>query len=114
MFSEMFEHEETPATEARLPQIHARELMRVMQRFARSPRRLADLSGKYLGTEMFHEANAQRDGALTRQDSPAFQPCSPDEWVISLAPTSTGSGRHRCEAISRGDRRWWRSTFSLP
>ena len=32
---------------------------------------------------MFDEAYAQRDGIITRQDSPSFQPRRADEWVVS-------------------------------
>jgi hypothetical protein len=55
----------------------------VLEKFAAAPRRLGDLKGEYLATEMFHESNAQRDGIITRQADPSFQPRSPDEWVIS-------------------------------
>ncbi|MBK1704771.1 hypothetical protein CKO40_09525 [Halochromatium glycolicum] len=32
---------------------------------------------------MFHESNAQRDGLITREEDPSFQPQRPDDWVIS-------------------------------
>ena len=32
---------------------------------------------------MFHEANGQRDGLITRIENPSYQPASADEWVIS-------------------------------
>ena len=32
---------------------------------------------------MFDETYAQRDGIVTRQEAPSFQPQAPDEWVVS-------------------------------
>jgi hypothetical protein len=32
---------------------------------------------------MFHEANSQHNGIITRQESPAFQPETPADWVLS-------------------------------
>ena len=83
LFADVFEERGTPALEARLPKVHSRELLSVLQKFAEAPQKLADLKGEYYATEMFHESNAQRDGIITRQDDPSFQPASPEEWVIS-------------------------------
>ena len=83
VFSKLLEEEGTPALQARLPQVHAREIVEVIRKITRAPRRLMDLEGEYFATEMFHEANAQRDGIITRQDNPSFQPASAGEWVLS-------------------------------
>ncbi|MHC5828597.1 MAG: hypothetical protein ACYT04_75035, partial [Nostoc sp.] len=34
-------------------------------------------------TQLFNESNSQRDGILTRQDNPSFQPQNTNELVIS-------------------------------
>ena len=83
LFARLFEDADTPPLQARLPQVHSRPLLKVLEKFAAAPRRLADLKGEYLATVMFDETYAQRDGIITRQEDPSFQPRSPDEWVIS-------------------------------
>lgn len=83
LFARLFEDKDTPALEARLPQLHSQDILGVLQRFAEVETRLGDLEGEYLATVMFDETYAQRDGMITRQDKPSFQPESLDEWVIS-------------------------------
>jgi hypothetical protein len=83
LFIRLFEDGDTPPMAARLPQVHSQDILSVLQRFATVETRLGNLEGEYLPTEMFHESNAQRDGIITHQDEPSFQPTSPDEWVIS-------------------------------
>jgi hypothetical protein len=83
LFARLFENRDTSPLATRLPQIHSQDILTVLQRFASVETRLGDLEGEYLATEMFHESNAQRDGIITRQEAPSFQPTSPDEWVLS-------------------------------
>lgn len=83
LFSRLFEKPGMPALQARLPQAHSQQILAVLQKFAAAPKRLGDLEGEYLATEMFHESNSQRDGIITRQDDPSFQPGRADEWVLS-------------------------------
>lgn len=83
IFAKLFEDAETDPLESRLPQIHSQEILEVLRKFTSVPRRLSDLRGDYYATEMFHEANAQRDGFITRQESPSFQPQSPAESVLN-------------------------------
>jgi hypothetical protein len=83
LFSRLFEDEGVSTSQARLPQVHSQPLLKVLKKFAQAPQRLGDLKGQYLATEMFHEANAQRGGIITREESPSYQPKTADEWVIS-------------------------------
>lgn len=83
LFARLFEKPDTPALQARLPQVHSREILAVLRKFADAPKRLGDLEGEYLATEMFHESNSQRDGIITRQEDPSFQPQTADQWVLS-------------------------------
>lgn len=83
LFARLFEKPDTPALQARLPQVHSQQILAVLQKFADAPRRLSDLEGEYLATEMFHESNSQRDGILTRKEDPSFQPQTADQWVLS-------------------------------
>lgn len=83
LFAELLEEDGTPAIEARLPQVHSREILDVIRKIVKAPRRLKDLEGQFFSTEMFHESNSQRDGYITRQDNPSFQPQNAAEWVLS-------------------------------
>ena len=83
IFRKLFEDEETPSTHARLPQIHSHPQLKVLEKFAKVPQSLGDLKGQYLATDMFNEVNAQRDGIITRVESPSYQPESADKWVLS-------------------------------
>ena len=83
LFAKLLDEEGTPAAQARLPQVHSQSVLKVLEKFAQAPRRLGDLKGQYMATEILHEANAQRDGMITRQQEPSFQPASADEWVVS-------------------------------
>ena len=83
LFARLFEDADTPPMEARLPQIHSLPLLKVLEKFSSAPRRLGDLKGEYLATVMFDETSAQRDGIITREADPTFQPQTADDWVIS-------------------------------
>lgn len=83
LFARLLDEEGTLPIRARLPQVHSYPVMKVLEKFAAAPKRLGDFRGRYFPTEMFHEANTQRDGIITRQELPSFQPSSVDEWVIS-------------------------------
>ncbi len=83
LFAKLFEDEGVHASQARLPQVHSQPLLKVLEKFADVPKRLGDLKGQYLTTEMFHESNAQRDGIITRMEKPSYQPGTPEDWVIS-------------------------------
>jgi hypothetical protein len=108
LFARLFEDADTPALAARLPQVHSQEILHVLERFAAVEKRLGDLQGEYLATEMFHESNSQRDGIITRQDDPSFQPTSADAWVISGPHFYVGTPlnktpRSRCVANTHYD-----------
>src|SRR5690606_34347441 len=47
----------------------SRELVSVLEKFARVPRRLGDLQGDYYTLEMWHETGAQKDGTIRRRTS---------------------------------------------
>jgi hypothetical protein len=83
LFAKLLEDEATFSSHTRLAQVHSKPLLKVLEKFSKASKRLRDLKGKYLATEMFHEANAQRDGIITRMENPSFQPTCADEWVLS-------------------------------
>ncbi len=63
----LYDAPDTPALQARLPAVHSRELVSVLEKLARVPRRLGDLAGNYLTLEMWHETGAQKDGTIRRR-----------------------------------------------
>ncbi len=83
VFAQLLEEGKTAPLKTRLPQIHAQEIMSVIDKLSQAPRRLADLEGQYYPTQMFNERNAQWEGIITRQDEPSYQPPSTEDWVLS-------------------------------
>ncbi len=79
-FARLYDEPGTPPDQARLPALHSRELLSVLEKFAAQPRRLGDLQGEYLSLEMWHETNAQKDGTIRRETR---FPESTEEWVLS-------------------------------
>ena len=66
-FAQLYDSPGTPALQARLPAVHSRELVSVLDKFARVPCRLGDLQGDYYTTVCFDETYAQRDGTIRRR-----------------------------------------------
>jgi len=79
LFASLYDEVETPVLSARLPAIHALELVTGLEKFAAYPRRLRSLSG-FLLSEMWHETNAVIDGTIRRETRFAE---TPGEWVVS-------------------------------
>ncbi|MBU1441474.1 MAG: class I SAM-dependent DNA methyltransferase [Gammaproteobacteria bacterium] len=79
-FAKLYDTADTPAAQARLPAVHSRELVSVLEKFAQVPRRLGDLKDDYFTLEMWHETGAQRDGTIRRQTDFVT---SPAQFVLS-------------------------------
>ncbi len=67
LFAAIYDEIGTPALQARLPALHSVQLLQVLNKFAKHPKRLADLHGEYYSLEMWHETNSQKDGTIKRQ-----------------------------------------------
>ena len=80
LFAALYDESGTPFIEARLPALHARQLISVLEKFAAQPRRLGDLQGKYMSLEMWHETNQQKDGTIRRDTR---FPADTSDWVLS-------------------------------
>lgn len=80
LFGQLYDESGTSSLEARLPALHARQLIAVLEKFAAQPRRLGDLKGEYLSLEMWHETNAQKEGTIQRETR---FPEKPDQWILS-------------------------------
>jgi hypothetical protein len=80
LFAKLYDPPGTPALEARLPSLHARELVAVLHKFADYPSRLSDLEGEYFSTQMWNETISVDDGTIRRETR---FPTSTGEWVLS-------------------------------
>jgi hypothetical protein len=80
LFARLYDEAGTPSLQARLPALHARQLIHVLEKFADQPCRLGDLKGEYFSTVMFDETYAQRDGTIIRETR---FPESAGEWILS-------------------------------
>ncbi len=81
LFAELYDEPGTPAKQARLPALHSQQLQSVLEKFAATPRRLADLKGQYYATVMWDETNAvKKDGTIRRQTG---FPADSSELVLS-------------------------------
>src|SRR5690606_26624344 len=92
LFAQLYDEAGTDALEARLPALHARQLMAVLDKFAAQPRRLGDLKGQYFSTVMFDETYAQRDGTIKRDTQ---FPESPEQWILSGPHFFVGNPLHQ-------------------
>ena len=66
-FASLYDEPKTPPLMARLPALHARTLLAVLQRFAAHPKRLRDLKEQVHTTSHWHETMSQHDGTIRRQ-----------------------------------------------
>lgn len=80
LFAQLYDEAGTDALEARLPALHARQLMAVLDKFAVQPRRLGDLKGQYYSTQHWNEVNAQQDGTIKRGTQ---FPEKLEQWIVS-------------------------------
>ena len=79
-FAKLYDSTNTPTMQARLPAVHSRELVSVLEKFARVERRLGDLQDSYFTLEMWHETGAQKDGTIRRSTNFVE---SPADFVLS-------------------------------
>jgi len=88
LFAKLYDAPGTPALEARLPAVHAVQVVDVLRKFAAHPKRLGDLESAYFTTEMWHETNAQKDGTIRRETR---FPEDLSEWILSGPHFSVGT-----------------------
>lgn len=67
IFAKLYDELGTPPGQARLPALHSREFISVLEKFEATPQRVADLGGSYFMTEFWNETGAQRDGTIRRE-----------------------------------------------
>lgn len=79
-FAKLYDEPGTPANEARLPSIHAKQLLPILEKFAAYPKRLGDIQDDIVSSEMWHETNAQKDKTIRRETQ---FPKTPRELILS-------------------------------
>ncbi len=83
-FAKLYDEPNTLSRRARLPALHAGALSSVLEKFATYPKRLSDLSGSFVTTEMWHETMQQKDGTIRRRSTNDSEfPSSPTQWLVS-------------------------------
>ena len=104
-FAALYDGAGTPPNEARLPALHARELLAVVRKLAAHPHRLTDRAGSYYITQHWNETISQQDGTIRRETR---FPVRPGEMVLSGPHFAVGNPlnktpRERCEQNSHYD-----------
>ena len=104
-FALLYDGNDTPPNEARLPALHSQELFAAVHKLATHPRRLADRKGLYSTPQHWHETGAQKDGTIRRETR---FPENPAELVVSGPHFSVGNPlnktpRERCDKNSDYD-----------
>jgi hypothetical protein len=80
LFAKLYDAESTQAMQARLPALHALDLMNVLQKFADYPKKLEDIKSEIYFTQHWNETNSQRDGTIRRETGFAE---SQQQWILS-------------------------------
>jgi hypothetical protein len=98
-FSQLFEAGTTRSAHVRLPQIHGRPLLSVLEKMGTTGIRLRSFAGQFYSSEMFHEAYAQRDKLVTRTAYPTTAAKCTNDLVlmgplIFVATPWSGTARH--------------------
>jgi len=88
LFASLYDEPGTHPLEARLPALHARELLDVVRKFATNSNRLATLAEGYSTTQMWYETPAVMDGTIRRET--AFVP-DLKSWILSGPHFSLGN-----------------------
>ena len=66
-FAKLYDADDTPPTKARLPALHAKPLLRVLEKLAAHEKRLKDVGNDVFITVHWQETEGQRDGTIRRQ-----------------------------------------------
>ena len=87
-FASLYDSNDTPLNEARLPALHSRELLTTVGKLASHRRRFADLEGMCYTTGHWHETMSQRNGTIRRETG---FPSNTREMVVSGPHFSVGN-----------------------
>ncbi|WP_404359801.1 hypothetical protein [Methylotuvimicrobium sp. KM1] len=80
LFAQLYDEAGTPPLEARLPALHAQQLLGVLEKFSTQPKRFGDLQSNCYSTQHWNETTSQHDGTIRRETR---FPKDATEWVLS-------------------------------
>jgi len=80
LFSKLYDEPGTPPLQARLPAMHVRAFIDVLEKLAACPRRIADVPAQAFVPEMWHETRSQAAGVIRRETT---FPRQAERWVFS-------------------------------
>ncbi len=66
-----------------LPQIHSRQILAVVQKVCEGATSIGDSGATLTVQRYYDESGGQRNGEITRQDNPSFEPTSPDDVILT-------------------------------
>lgn len=64
LFAQLYDNDNTPASQARLPALHSEYLLSVLTKFSEQRQRLSDLKEEYYSTDFWNEVNAQKEQTI--------------------------------------------------
>jgi len=82
LFASLYDSPGSLALAARLPSLHAHELVSILPKFVAYSSRLADIRGHYKSSEMWHETNSTKSGTIQRNTR---FPESPRDLILTGA-----------------------------
>ena len=89
LFARLYDESGTDHLEARLPALHARQLISVLKKFGSSQRTIRSLGDSVRTVDVhFDETQAQKDGIIKRETQ---FPNSTEQWILSGPHFFTGS-----------------------
>lgn len=90
LFARLYDEVGTHSLEARVPTLHARQLITVLEKLAKQAKTLGNFEGEYYTTPStcWNEVNAQKDHIIKRNTS---FPANTKEWIISGPHISVGN-----------------------
>jgi hypothetical protein len=80
LFAQLYDEQGTPPEETKIPAIYSQDLLEVLKKLAKAPRKLGDLKADWYPSQHFHETNHQKDGTIQRETR---YPNDIGEWIVS-------------------------------
>ena len=92
LFARLYDGADIPHMEARLPALHTRQLLTVLEKFSSYPKKFGDLGSDVFSTQHWNETNAQNDGTIRRETR---FPNSSKELILSGPHFFVGKPLHQ-------------------
>jgi hypothetical protein len=80
LFAKLYDEEDTPLLEARLPNLHSQQLFNVLEKFARQSPLLGDIREKYFSV-MFYETESVKKTKVLKKETQFA--CDIESWILS-------------------------------